>query len=65
MDRSTYAAQQVLEQLKNRSEYYNRNHLQIKLDDKESAAVNRYCEKHNLTHSQFLRQLITIFLNHV
>ena len=63
MDRSTFAAQQVLEQLKNRTDFYNRNQFQFKTSDEEADAIRKYCDQQKTTPNQFLRKLIQDFFN--
>ena len=63
MDKATFAAQQVLEQLKNRTDFYNRNHFQVKTSEEEANAIRKYCEQQQIAINQFLRKLIQDFFN--
>ena len=65
-EQADYAGQQIIQELRSRRiSFYNRNKFYFRTDDTQAALIRDHCAKHDISLSDFFKQLLSNYFNHV
>ena len=65
-EQADYAGQQIIQELRSRRiSFYNRNKFYFRTNDTQAALIRDHCAKHDISLSEFFKQLLSNYFNPV